>query len=320
MSLATSAGASFVDWFWDRSAIGVVRWRRTLQIVLGLIWLLDAGLQFQPYMFGKDFVTEVLQGSASGDPSLVKSPMLSVAHMVLRHPAVWNSGFALVQLSLAIAILYRPTVRVGLGASVVWSLAVWWFGEGMGGLFSGLAPVLGLPGAALLYAVIALLLWPSRRATGSVATAGPLGDLCPKLLWFLIWGSYSWFMLFSANRSPEGLARAVSAGASGEPQWEKSVDATLARALAHHGTQVSIALAVLSAFVAIAIFLPRCLRAGLIVGGVIGAAYWVAQDFGGIFTSQGTDPNTGPLLILLAMSFWVLSRGVQRFTTDFSDR
>ena len=36
-----------------RRSISLVRTQRTLQIVLGLFWLLDAGLQFQPFMFGE---------------------------------------------------------------------------------------------------------------------------------------------------------------------------------------------------------------------------------------------------------------------------
>ena len=34
-------------------------------------------------------------------------------------------------------------------------------------------------------------------------------------------------------------------------------------------------------------------------------AIWVAgENFGGIFTGQGTDPNTGPMLVMLAIAFW----------------
>ncbi len=46
---------------WDRSDR-----RRILQIVLGVIWLVDAALQFQPYMFTRSFVTGVLEPSAQG--------------------------------------------------------------------------------------------------------------------------------------------------------------------------------------------------------------------------------------------------------------
>jgi hypothetical protein len=33
----------------------------------------------------------------------------------------------------------------------------------------------------------------------------------------------------------------------------------------------------------------------------------VAEDFGGIFTGDGTDPNSGLLLVLLAAVYWPLT-------------
>jgi len=48
---------------------------------------------------------------------------------------------------------------------------------------------------------------------------------------------------------------------------------------------------------------------------VTAAVIWVlAQGFGGILTGQGTDPNTGPLLILLAAAFWPLARAARPAT------
>src|ERR1700757_5117820 len=36
----------------------------------------------------------------------------------------------------------------------------------------------------------------------------------------------------------------------------------------------------------------------------VGAVIWLAEDFGAIFTGQGTDPNSGLLLIVAAAAFW----------------
>jgi hypothetical protein len=36
----------------------------------------------------------------------------------------------------------------------------------------------------------------------------------------------------------------------------------------------------------------------------VAAALWLAEGLGGILTGSGTDPNTGPLLALLALAFW----------------
>ena len=49
-------------------------------------------------------------------------------------------------------------------------------------------------------------------------------------------------------------------------------------------------------------------RRALQLAGALGLAFWVAKGFGGIATGQATDPNSGPLLILLAACFWPPSR------------
>jgi hypothetical protein len=53
---------------------------------------------------------------------------------------------------------------------------------------------------------------------------------------------------------------------------------------------------------------------------VTAAVIWVlAQGFGGILTGHGTDPNTGPLLIVLAAAFWPLA-GASRKPAEASPR
>ena len=45
-----------------------MRTQRALQVVLGLFWILDAALQFQPFMFGHGFVEHNILANASGQP------------------------------------------------------------------------------------------------------------------------------------------------------------------------------------------------------------------------------------------------------------
>ncbi len=53
------------------------------------------------------------------------------------------------------------------------------------------------------------------------------------------------------------------------------------------------------------VLIPRAMRPALAAGIVIALAIWVAgENFGAIFTGRGTDPSTGPLLILLAATCW----------------
>ena len=53
-----------------RRSFSLVRTQRTLQIILGLFWLLDAGLQFQPFMFGSGFTTTYLLNNAQNQPDI----------------------------------------------------------------------------------------------------------------------------------------------------------------------------------------------------------------------------------------------------------
>ena len=152
----------------DYRAVAPADWpapdaRRRLQLALGALWLLDAILQYQPVMFTRAF-SQMLAAAAPGNPAFVSLPILWNAHLVGQHPMALNAAFATIQLLLALGIAWRPTVRVALGASIVWALGVWWFGEGLGGVLTGAAsPVSGAPGPAILYALLAVLLWPRDR-------------------------------------------------------------------------------------------------------------------------------------------------------------
>ena len=75
-----------------------------------------------------------------------------------------NTIFATIQLLLGIGIAWRPAVRVALAASIAWAIGVWWFGEGLGMVLTGAAsPLTGAPGAVIIYALLAVLLWPADR-------------------------------------------------------------------------------------------------------------------------------------------------------------
>ena len=89
-----------------------------------------------------------------------------------------------------------------------------------------------------------------------------------------------------------------------EPGWISSIDGALAHAVAHLGTQVSVTIAVLCALAGATVALGRFTRLGVLIAAIVGAVIWLAEDFGAIFTGQGTDPNSGLLLIVAAAAFW----------------
>ena len=71
------------------------------------------------------------------NPAVITGPVAWSARIIEAHPGPVNAAFAAIQLLLRLGIIWRPAVRVALTASVVWSAAVWWLGEGLGGVLAG---------------------------------------------------------------------------------------------------------------------------------------------------------------------------------------
>jgi hypothetical protein len=282
--------------------------RRVLQLALAAVWLLDALLQYQSFMFTKGF-GQMLAGTASGNPGVVASPITWDARLVEQHTVLLNTIFATIQLLLALGIAWRPTVRVALTASIAWSLGVWWFGEGLGGVLSGSAsPVNGAPGAVIIYALLAVLLWPSDRhaATAPFTAARAVGAPVARALWLVLWVSLAYFALLPGNRTAQGLSGMVSGMASGEPRWLAALDHHAASLLAHRGLAASIVLAIALAVIAVGVYLPPpAARATVVLAIVVAALIWIfGEAFGAIMAGGATDPNSGLLLILLALAYW----------------
>ena len=115
-------------------------------------------------MFGPGFAN-MLANAAAGNLAVISSPILWTSHLVAHDPVPWNTMFALTQLAIAVGLLWRPAVKAALAGSIAWSLAVWWLGEGLGGLLTGTASSgHRAPGAVILYALIAALAWPIPSA------------------------------------------------------------------------------------------------------------------------------------------------------------
>jgi hypothetical protein len=280
--------------------------RRRLQLALAAVWLLDAMLQFQPFMFAKGF-PQMLAGSARGNPAAVARPITWSAAIIDHHVVVLNAIFAAIQLLLGLGIAFRPAARLGLAASVAWALAVWWLGEGLGGVLAGTAsPFNGAPGAVLLYALLAVLLWPADRdPAAAFVAARAVGRRVALACWLVVWLSLALLALLPASRAPQ----AISGAMPGEPAWLAWIDTHAASALARHGLLVSILLAAVLVVVAAGPCLPvRAARAVTVLAVAAAAVLWLAEGLGGVLTGSGTDPNTGPLLALFALAFWPASR------------
>jgi hypothetical protein len=281
--------------------------RRVLQLGLAAVWLLDGVLQYQSFMFTKGF-GQMLAATAPGNPPIVASPITWDARLIEQHGIALNTIFATIQVLLAIGIAFRPTARIALGASIAWALGVWWFGEGLGEVLTpNASPVNGAPGAVILYALLAVLLWPAdRSATAPFTAARAVGTRVAQVLWLVLWASLAYFALLPGNRTAQGLHDMIVGMGSGEPGWLAAVDNHAAALVSHQGLTASVVLAVVLIMIALGVFLPPPLaRAAIVLVIVLSAVIWVVGEaLGGILAGGGTDPNSGPLLILLALAYW----------------
>jgi hypothetical protein len=286
--------------------------QRTFQLILATVWLLDAVLQIQPFMFtrGVDGFSGMLNGMARGNPRWVAHTITWNGSIVYHEPILTNSGFALIQFAIGFGIVWEKSRKSALALSIVWAVFVWWFGEGAGGIFQGLAtPLGGGPGGVLFYAVLAVLLWPSEGPNTPFLAARTVGASVARGIWIGVWGLLALLSLVGSGRSPQALHDLVGDLNQSEPGWLAQIDRTSESVLLAHGTPVAIILAVVCLVVAAGVLLPAPFaRITLVVAIGVFALIWVAvQNFGGILAGGATDPNSGVLVIVLAFIYWPTS-------------
>jgi hypothetical protein len=275
--------------------------RRTIQTVLGLIWLLDGALQFQGFMYSKGFI-QMLTGMASGQPGWLASSLNWGAHQAQGNLTVFNTLFALIQVLIGLGLLYRRTVRPTLAVSFAWVLVGWWFGEAFGMLFMNMAqPLTGAPGAVLLYAIIGLIVWPGERPGGLLGVRGA------RTAWVVLWLVMAWLWMLAPSSSANATHDAINAAPSGM-SWLSTVQDWAANAARGNGLVIAIVLALASAAIGVGVGVNWRAKQLLVLAVVLNLAYWVlGQGFGGIFAGGATDPDAAPLFVLLAFAlYWLI--------------
>jgi len=286
---------------------------RGIQITLGLIWLLDGLFQFKSFMYTHGIISEVFAPAAKNQWAIVGGPMKTFDDFYGRDLTLWNTLSAEIQIAIGLGlILSRRYVKPALLVSFGWALVVWWFGEGFGGLTSTTlpSPLMGAPGAVILYAIIGVLVWPTDKEEGiSPADMGPLGDRGGKCAWSGLWLLSAGLWLVNVNRAKDATHEMIKGMAEASPHWLAKFQNSIGSHTQGHGTTIAIVLAIVSVAVALGVWTPLRWPA-LIVGVVISLAYWVlGQSMGGPFWAEGaTDFNSGPLFVLLAFTLFPVAQ------------
>jgi hypothetical protein len=279
---------------------------RGIQIALGLIWLLDGALQFQAFMYSHAFLAEVIEPAALMQPGWVRRPILWASDLVGGDLALWNTLFALVQCAIGLGLIYRRTVKPALILSFAWALVVWWLGEGFGMVLMNMgSPLVGSPGAVVLYAVIGVLVWPGSRADGrSALGAGALGDRGGRIAWSAVWLCSAALWVAALARPVYSISGALIEASGDSMPWLAEIQRSLAMALGGDGKPIAAFLLVLSLLIGAGVW-SRWRRGALLLGALVSLVYWtLGQSLGGLTTGTATDPNIGPLFLLLAVALW----------------
>jgi hypothetical protein len=282
-----------------------------LRRALGVFWLADAVVKILIPFSGRaaDQWYGQIMTAMTGPPGLHRL-LARETNLFAAHTFLWWLP-AGVELCIGLWLVTRPGSRRALALSAAWALVVWVAGEGAGGLLGGVSSVLtGYPGAALLYALAAAVLFPARQQCEeavAAAEAGVMGQYS-RMPWLALWIGAAFFTALPQN-GPGGVSAMLFINEQEAPGPLRSLDAAELRWLSVGNTTIlGIAVAVACVAVGFTVFLGALPRLFLSLSVLIALAGWVAmENLGGVLTGSGTDIGTGPVLILLALAFWPLA-------------
>lgn len=272
--------------------------QRLVTILLGLLWLIDGILQFQPEMFTKAFVTNILAPNLQGQPFFITNIIQFGIHLFSMNYLFTNLGSAVVQVLIGLALILpvsKRYQRIALYISIAWSLVVWILGEGLGNILTGMASFYtGVPGSVTLYLILAVfLLYPKRfsltnlpKAAGILFLFGAFLNVLP-----MFWTKEGIQMLFQFSSAD--TIKAIAAPAT-----------YLSNVMSSSPVISNDILVLLLGFFGVQLLLkPKKIIVWSMVIFLV-FVWWLCQDLGGIQTFPGgtaTDPNSAPLFILFLL-------------------
>ncbi len=277
--------------------------RRWLQTILGIIWFVDGILQLKPHMFSSQFISQVLLPTAQGQPLGIGHAITWAANVVAPHVFIYNFLFAGIQLFLGIMLILNVWVKGTLVMSLIWTAIVWLFSEGLGMIFTGQATFLtGAPGAVFLYGLIGIMVWPGNEAKESNGVLSRKWSHVSRYSLAVLWIIGGLLQLQPAFLTQGGLNGVFS------------VDAFNHLAAASP-MLLNLIITMIMWITGILLFFKneKVFYTGFWLSIILALfIWWAGEGFGQMLTPLGTDPNSGPLLILLALCGQSMPRHEQK--------
>lgn len=299
--------------------------QQRLRQLLGLLWLVDGLLQLQPMMFTMNMVNGVMVPMVHAQPGPIAASLNWIVQVTTQNLTLVNICIAVIQILIGLSLLSGKWVKGTLIVSIIWAFIVWYGGEGMSMLLTGQASAFtGAPGAVLLYALLALVLYPRRStATASTTNGGMLlqkdypGLLSREQL-LLIFAGF-WVVMALLQIQPywwqQGQISQGIGGMVGQGGWNSFlVDPVLSwLSSVTTNSEITLNIAFIIIFlglgIALAVLKDRQVRPFLLISIIVSLAiWWFAEAFGMIFTGMATDFNSGLLLVVIALACWPVVR------------
>jgi hypothetical protein len=294
--------------------------RKTLQRILGVLWLIDGLLQLQPQMFTMNMVNGIMKPMLQGQPGLFEPSLQFIVTQTTLHLTAVNLLIVLVQVCLGLGFLLLPDrwVKEVVFASIVWAFIVWYGGEGMSMLLTGQASILtGAPGAVLLYPLLGLAVYPRKKSNAvSIVETRKKGDdavLSRKYLRWVLAGFWCFAALLQLQHNwwQQGqISQAIGAMVGQGGLNSVLVDPVLQQVSnVTANVEVPLNIALILVFLVIGIGLALVkeeqVRPFLIASIVVSLVFWYfSEAFGMIFTGMATDFNSGLLVVVMALACW----------------
>lgn len=265
---------------------------------LGAIWILDGLLQFQPRMFGMDFVNQVLAPNLAGQPSFLHAIISFGISVWMVNPVLANTFAGLIQITIGVLLWFPGSTKefkIGLYLSIVWTVIVWLFGEGAGLLFVGIASFyIGAPGAVLFYGLLAILfLVPKKISTHQFPKVGGV---------ILILGAA--LQLQPSFWTASGVQGSIMGATMESVRALSVVPSYIAGILSVYPIASNVILVAVPLVLGLLLIFKPNRVTGIAALAFLFLVWWWGQDFGGlstIITGTCTDPNSAPLVALFVL-------------------
>ena len=127
--------------------------KTAIRVVFGVIWAIDGALKFQPGV--ADSLPQMVSDAGQGQPAWLQPWFGFWSQTVSANPGFFTTTIGLLELSVALALLFGFMRKIAYTGGIFLSLVIWSVPEGFGGPYGPSSTDIG---TGIIYAFVFLLL------------------------------------------------------------------------------------------------------------------------------------------------------------------